>query len=514
MSSQNLAKSCQELPYSNCDALTNEIYDSTINALRELLGQYDYSSVLGELSKIWPHSKAIPFFSKIKSLTPPRSEHSFDSSLSHLTIATQYIRCYSGGIERVQAQLMNLWVEMGHHVICFTEEPENELDFPYPPSVKRIIIPTSESIIERLHTLHESCLAEHVDLYVNHNWGNPSVLWECILLKLLGIPFIQYIHGFFTWSIWGSKENLYQPELFKLCDLVLSLSETNARFYQLCGCNSYMVQNPIPNDLANNTFVSPLDAKHILMVGRLSPEKQPMDCLKIFKLVHDQIPDAVLDIVGDDECNYISQINTFISDNGLEKNIMVHGKKNQAEVANFYKNASCFIFASEMESYSMVILEAKSYGLPIVMYELPYLTLVKDGKGILTANQGDIHTMADHLIRVLSDGSYRRNLGKEARESFNFFNTYDIVGSWQNIISLSVCGSLLYENDAYFNPADVTYADKFIEPMLLDAMKKGYDHIVPPKIDYHVGHMILKYPRKLKALLSKIKKRMISKNNN
>ena len=505
MSSKSLDKLCNELPYSKSEFLTDEIFDITLDALKALWAQYDYSDVLGELSQVWTHSKAIPFFSKLFALTPMHPELNCAPVSSHLTIATHYRRCYNGGVERVQAQLMNLWVEMGYRVICFTEEPENDLDYTYPSSVKRIVIPNAGDMVERLHALQNGCVEEHVDLYVNHNWTNPSVLWECMLLKMLHIPFVQYVHGCFTWNIGFSKEYLWQPELFKLCDLVLSLSETNARFYQLYGCNSYMVQNPVPEDLTGNTFISPLDSMHILMIGRLSPEKHPMDCLKIFKIVHDRIPNAVLDIVGSDDYNYIPQINTYIVDNSLEVSVNVHGLKKQTEIADFYKKSSCVIFTSEMEGYPMVILESKAYGLPLVMYELPYLSLTKGGKGILTAKQGDIHTMANNLIRILSDDSYRLKLGKEARESFDLFNAYDLVGTWQNVISLSTCGKLQHEDSAYFNPANVTYADKFIEPMLLEAMKKGYENVLQSNVDYRVGHKMLKYPRKLKALLRKIK---------
>lgn len=497
MTEENISKLCLDLLYSKHEESSDEIIDSTLSELKKMWSEYGCAAVFGELSKIWSLPKAITFFNSIDMGT---------SNVGKIaTIATHYRRCYNGGIERVQAQLMNLWVQMGYKVVLFTEEPENELDYLYPDSVKRIIISSPNDIGERLTALEQACIKEQVDLYVNHNWDNSSVLWECMTLKIHNIPFVQYVHGHFAWNIWVNKNSLYQPELFKICDLVLSLSETNARFYQLCGCRSYMVQNPIPEDLVNNTEVSKLNSKHILMVGRLSIEKHPMDVLEIFKNVLTEVDDAVLDIVGGDDYDFFSKITSFVEKNNIQKSVVIHGPKNQSEIAEFYKKSACVVFTSEMEGYPMVILESKAYGLPLVMYELSYLSLVKDGKGIVSVKQGDIQAMSTSIIKLLKDKEYRMKLGKQARESFVSFNAYDIAGAWTQIFKLCLERESVVDNPAYFNPNDIPYADKFIEPMLLDKIKKGYDYVVENNYYYQVGRKMLAFPRAIKHMLSAVK---------
>ena len=500
-SSINLYKLCNDLSYSRENNLSDEIINETMKSLKQLLNQYGYACVLGQLATIWPLDKAIPFFSKVNLSTNNKGEIK--------TIATHYVRAYHGGIERVNAQLMTLWTQMGYNVVLFTEENENELDFPYPSTVKRLIIPSATNLTERLATIQKHCMDEKVDLYINHNWGNYSVLWECIMLKMLHIPYVQYVHGNFACSIRFDKVNLYQPELFKLCDIVLSLSETNARFYQLCGCHSYMVQNPIPEDLSNNISLSNLDSNHILLIGRLSAEKRPMDALKIFRLVHAQQPNVILDIVGGDDGGFIPQMKTYIMKHNLHNNVIFHGMKKQSEISKLYLNSSCVLFTSEMEGYPMVILESKSYGLPLVMYELPYLTLIQDGKGILTAPIGNITQLAEHILYLLKDDSYRKSIGKAARESFDTFNANDLVNTWENIIKFCSPEKQKIDNPAYFDPANVSYADSFIEPMLLDSMKKGYHSVLTNStnsLDYKIGHMVLKFPRVIFNLLHKIRR--------
>lgn len=494
-----LYKLCKELPYSTENELSDDIFNETKILVNQLLSQYGYACVLGQLSKIWSLDKAVQFFTKL------------DLKTNHMgkirTIATNYIRACNGGIERVNSQLMTLWTQMGYNVVLFTEEAENTLDFPYPSNVKRFIIPPAANLTERLDTIQNYCLEEKVELFVNHTWWDDSVLWECMMLRMMHIPYIQYVHGHFACYIWFNTRTLFQPEVFKLCDIVLSLSETNARFYQLCGCNSYMVQNPIPEDLSSNSDLSTLDSKHILWVGRLSPDKNPMDALKVFRLVHERQPDVILDIVGgDDGGKTISKLKTYVMKYNLQNNVTFHGKKTQSEIVDYYLRSFCVLFTSEMEGSPMVVLESKAYGIPLVMFELPYLTLCKDGKGILTAPIGNIEQLAENILHLLNNDSYRKSIGQAARESFDSFNAYNLEDTWKNIITLCSSGKHEINNSAYFDPSNISYSDSFIEPMLLDSMKKGYHSVLVNNLDYKIGYIALKFPRIIVNLLREIRR--------
>ena len=56
---------------------------------------------------------------------------------------------------------------------------------------------------------------------------------------------------------------------------------------------------------------------------------------------------------------------------------------------------------------SVLVLEAKAYGLPVVMYDLPYLTLTMDGKGLLTSPNGEVDNMVEHLIDILTKENFK-----------------------------------------------------------------------------------------------------------
>lgn len=493
-----LIKQCRHLPYTMGNERSNDVYEETEHRLRDLFHDYDYANVLGALYLVWTYEKATDYFRNDKGLTQREENKKVRA------IATYSHKAYDGGTERVVAELMNIWVGMGLKVIFFSEEPGNPMDYPYPKSVKRIIIPKND-MGKRLSALQTHCISEKVDLFVNHDWTNPNSLWICMLMKMLHICYVQYCHGHFAWCFKDGKDALFQPGNFALCDLVLAISETNARFYQLYGCNTYLVENPIPHDLIDKTDgLTYSKSSRILLVGRLSYEKYPLEALEIFKIVYQSYPEALLDIVGDGDLR--QDVLDYVKLNGLEHNVVFHGAKTADELDLFYRNAAFVLVTSKMEGYPMIVLEAKAYGLPIVMYELPYLSLVQDGRGILASKPGDFSAMADNMLKILRDDQYRIMLGKQARESFCVLREYDQEKVWCNIFRICTDDLKDAENPAHYSPEKVSRVDALILPGLLDRIEEGYDTLTN-KLDYRIGKAILKIPRMVKRKLRSFMKR-------
>ena len=127
-----LLKQCRMLPWTRQDQLNEDVVLSTKEQMYGLFDQYGKSAVLGTLSSVWSFDKALSYFERLNYNRQDREIR---------TVATSYFRAYDGGIERVNSELMKIWVDMGYNVILFTEEAENELDYQYPETVKRIVIP-------------------------------------------------------------------------------------------------------------------------------------------------------------------------------------------------------------------------------------------------------------------------------------------------------------------------------------------------------------------------------------
>lgn len=84
----------------------------------------------------------------------------------------------------------------------------------------------------------------------------------------------------------------------------------------------------------------------------------------------------------------------------------------------------------------MALIEALSYGIPTVMYELPYLELVKGNGGIRAVKQGDTEAAAAEICRLLSDSACRMETGKCARAYLeSFYSGVDICQEWEDLFA-------------------------------------------------------------------------------
>jgi len=453
------------------------------SALERLVQEYSHTDVILNLINVLPEKKLEEYIDKAVLVS--------SKSRNIKTIGVYWYRMHNGGVEKVLATLVSIWSRMGYKVILYTSEQTNELDYAYSPDVKRVVLPETKYVRERLLALEKSIKDEAVDVFVNNDWTSPYLLQDILLVKSLAIPYILYTHGHFTALYWNCADfAMKSSHYFRLCDAVLSLAEINARFYDLCGCNSILIQNPIPQELSKVKEIADLSLRRILWVGRIADGKRFEDAIVILKKVRQQIPDVEMDVVGTtDKSKDMDCIVQATQKEGLDGAIHFHGY--QTDTAPFYKKAGLMLMTSEKEGYPTVLLESKAYGVPTVMYELPYLSLVKDGKGILTSNIGNIEEMSEHIIKLMSDYEYRVHLGKDARSSFENLLEYDLEGTWRDIFeSVSdkekvVCNECKERTDA------------MMLQMLINQLTEGIEVRCDESMDYRIGRMLLMLPRKV-----------------
>ena len=455
----------------------------------ELCKKEGYSKIVNILSEISSYEECAVYFSNIKKCRKRKIK----------TIATICHYSNIGGVARVNAELMNLLVKMGYNVVFFSPAKITESDYSYSKKIKRICIPDYSKVEDRLIALEKHCMEEDIDVVINHEWGNKNFIWDCILIKLLNIAFIQYCHGLFSYTFSTGKESLYQPEAFKISDVVLAISETSAKFYQMNGCNTYFVHNPIPQDLYNKKKAS-LDSNHVLMLGRLSKEKYPIEALEIFKRVKDKMPEIILDVVG--EGNAEKEAKEFVKKNNLESAVIFHGGISVDNIDKFFLNSSCMLFTSKMEGYPMAVLESKAYGLPLISYDLPYLYLFRDKRGILTAPIGDFDVMSNYLYRLMSDNDFRNKMGEESSESFEELKKYNIEKTWNNIFKICINETVVDKD--YYNPELLSDNEKYIMPVMIEMILKGYNNTFFYSKEYKLGQKLLYFPKRLKKILKKL----------
>jgi len=111
--------------------------------------------------------------------------------------------------------------------------------------------------------------------------------------------------------------------------------------------------------------------KVMLSLGRLHPKKNLIALLEAWRSVCDAAwPEAAewrLVIAGLDEGGYENELKRCATELGLTESVWFAGPLYGATKQNAYRSAAAFIIPSVSEGLPMVVLEAWSYGLPVLM---------------------------------------------------------------------------------------------------------------------------------------------------
>ena len=350
-------------------------------------------------------------------------------------IGVYYHSLAGGGVQRVCAALINVWVQLGHAVTLVTDTPPTPEDEPIPESVQRVVIPAfdpADPETARQHVLAWDGIADEVDLMVCHAWAAPLVLCDLLALRSLGCRVLVHTHSVFTMPLLeaGMMDRFAAlPDVYALADGVATLSETDACYWRRSHPRVYTTVNPLTCRPAD-TPVNALNGRTILWAGRFSPEKRPLDAVGVLRRVARVAPGVRMILLGDGP-----------EREALQRRIDAEGLRGQVELPGYqrdplpwFRQADVFLCTSAYEGFGLAMAEAQTHGVPVVAYDMPYLTILQGG-GHIAVPQGDENAAAQALIRVLTDGPFRRQLGAQARRNVEENLDIDQAERWRTIFA-------------------------------------------------------------------------------
>jgi glycosyltransferase involved in cell wall biosynthesis len=134
-------------------------------------------------------------------------------------------------------------------------------------------------------------------------------------------------------------------------------------------------------------------SKYIILVSRLVPEKRHLDLIAAFNQAN--LPDIKLAIVGSSD-HPDSYVQSIIDAALKNPNIVLTGFQKGDTLRSLYTHAALFVLPSSHEGLSISLLEALSYGLPVIASDIPAnLELGLDSESYFEL--GDIDNIASLL---------------------------------------------------------------------------------------------------------------------
>ena len=181
-------------------------------------------------------------------------------------------------------------------------------------------------------------------------------------------------------------------------------------------------------------------AKRVVTIGRYAYQKGYDLLLQAWAEVEPQITQIftesgseewTLDIYGQGDQTDYRQLMTEL---GIDTD-RCHLNGPLEDVVKVYQDSSIFVLSSRFEGFGLVLVEAMACGLPVVSFDCPAGPdeIITDGVDGLLVPSGDVHTLAEKLMNLMSDKDLRERLGQQARQTVQRYDMEVLANQWTTL---------------------------------------------------------------------------------
>ena len=183
------------------------------------------------------------------------------------------------------------------------------------------------------------------------------------------------------------------------------------------------------HNLCQGNMLAQDDEKIIVHVSNFRPLKRIIDVLKIFEKINQKINSKLI-MVGDGPDK--KKAKEFLRKNNLKNKVIFLGKT--SEVDEILCSSDLFLLPSEKESFGLAALEAMALKVPVISTNTGGLKdLNINGNSGYTSDIGDIDSMAENAIKILSDGSLEKKYRNQAFENAKNYDIKTVIPLYEKI---------------------------------------------------------------------------------
>lgn len=205
----------------------------------------------------------------------------------------------------------------------------------------------------------------------------------------------------------------YFSKCFSISSTIIALSDYWNKVYIEFSPSSKIITIENPIDVQKFSYDSNRKNRVVLFMGRIGKRKGAFDLIDAIPEVVRNFPDAMFVFDGDGD---IEQAKQIVQSKSIEDNVVFRGWVGFSEKISDLKNAQIFVLPTYAEGLPIAILEAMASGLPILSTKIPAIEAIDLGPAAVLVSPGDVSGIENSLIRLLSNESLRKKMGKSARE--------------------------------------------------------------------------------------------------
>lgn len=237
------------------------------------------------------------------------------------------------------------------------------------------------------------------------------------LAQAAGCPVIFHLHGGqfrqFLEQRLSSRQRRLALSMMQRCTAAFALSADMAVWLRdNCAMRNVEVfPNPISAPHIDTVDVRRARTTEILFLGRLEEKKGIFDLVRAFAIVHQHLPDARLVLGGDGEHD---KVRALARELGVEQWISLPGWVAGREKADLLARAAVFVLPSHAEQMPMTILEAMSFGTPVIATNVGAIPdMLEHGKSDCIVSVGQTAALAASILSIMTDNIRRDTLAMQ-----------------------------------------------------------------------------------------------------
>lgn len=311
------------------------------------------------------------------------------------------------------------------------------------PSYYTLGLKNIQIFVQELQWLKKHCKDSPPDIIL-------SIDMHCnILSLLLKIFFLKKIKVIATTHIFLSttlkeKSSLILFGILKIithflyckADALIAVSEGVTDDLQ----RTFSIKKPITTiyygvqqqQTAHIRHILPSKKLKIITVSRLVKQKDIKTLIKAFDLLHKKYKATQLTIVGDGPMK--NEIQKFIEQLKLLKSVKMEGWSNSTN--RFFRTSHIFVLSTFREGLPYTLLEAMSYGLPVIATDIPagpYEILQNNRYGMLVPVCNEVALM-NALEQLLTNPKEYNKYSNEALKRSKYFSESKMLQGYKKII--------------------------------------------------------------------------------
>lgn len=328
-----------------------------------------------------------------------------------------------GGVVTVINNLFTGLKECGitclHHSIGFDANSLKKT-FLYLLAIPKFIVLISRYRVDVVHA------------HPSERWGFYRYIPYVFLCRYYRIPLLFHMHGGSFKQFYDSALTLEKRMIRKTLgqiECMICLSDYwKTYFCELTAVTKYVIPNSV-KIVKNNQYN--VNADGLVFVGFIEKKKGVFDLIEAFSSLP-EIRKYCLHICGTGD---VDMLKKRISELDIEDRVKVHGWVSEEERNEIFKESKLFILPSYFEALPMSLLEAMSYGVPVIVTNVGSIPeVVSNSENGIIVEPGDPDGLGKAMISLLSDNKRLQSISENNYQKIQ--SSFSIDASVEVLLSL------------------------------------------------------------------------------